>query len=153
MSRSCCSIWADEEKPRRTGAPTGESVKPVAHAVESTATDGASLDHAPVLMASDWLALAASPTFAAMALVTGVTGGPAEMLCSSTTGMPLGGMVVMYLLMSAFHLAPWLRLVRVDLSTTRQGQGIGGVGLFLRPEPIVFNHRCYQNISDCLATS
>ncbi len=116
MSRSCCSIWADEETPRRTSARTGDSVKPVGHAAAPTATDGAALDHAPALAASDWLALAASPTFATMALLTGVTGGPAEMLCSSATGMPLGGMVVMYLLMSAFHLAPWLRLVRAGRS-------------------------------------
>ncbi|PLP57349.1 hypothetical protein CYK37_21095 [Mesorhizobium loti] len=67
------------------------------------------------MTASDWLALAASPTFAAMALLTGVMPGPAEMLCSSAMGMPLGGMVVMYLLMSAFHLAPWLRLVRTTI--------------------------------------
>ena len=33
------------------------------------------------------------------------------MLCSAAHGMPLGGMVPMYLLMSAFHLAPWLRLI------------------------------------------
>ncbi|HEV2504789.1 MAG TPA: hypothetical protein VGV39_17060 [Mesorhizobium sp.] len=110
MSRSCCSIWADEENPRRTS--TVGSENPVGSTAAQAATDGVSLDHAPALTASDWLALAASPTFAAMALLTGMMGGPAEMLCSSAMGMPLGGMVVMYLLMSAFHLAPWLRLVR-----------------------------------------
>ena len=47
-----------------------------------------------------------------MALLTGVVSGPAEMLCSSAIGMPLGGMVLMYLLMSAFHFAPWLKFAR-----------------------------------------
>ena len=60
--------------------------------------------------AADGLALAASPTFAIMALLTGILGGgPAGMLCSAT---PLSGMVAMYLLMSAFHAGPWLKLIR-----------------------------------------
>jgi hypothetical protein len=46
-----------------------------------------------------------------MALLTGVLGGgPAEMLCSAAPVSPLSGMVTMYLLMSAFHAAPWLKL-------------------------------------------
>ena len=62
--------------------------------------------------AADWLRLAAAPTFAIMALLTGVGGGPADMLCSATQhASPLNGMVVMYLLMSAFHSAPWLKLI------------------------------------------
>jgi hypothetical protein len=65
----------------------------------------------PALGAVDWLYLAASPTFALMALLTGVFGGgPLDMLCSTAHG-PLGGMVPMYLLMSAFHSAPWLKLI------------------------------------------
>jgi hypothetical protein len=64
------------------------------------------------LGAADWLCLAAAPTFAIMALLTGGRGGSAEMLCSATQdASPLNGMVVMYLLMSAFHLAPWLKLI------------------------------------------
>jgi hypothetical protein len=59
-----------------------------------------------------WLGLAATPTFAVMALLTAVLGGgPADMLCSAGHGSMLGGMVPMYLLMSAFHSAAWLRLV------------------------------------------
>jgi hypothetical protein len=59
--------------------------------------------------AADWLSLAAAPTFAIMALLTGVLGGgPLDMLCSAS---PLSGMVTMYLLMSAFHSAPWLKLI------------------------------------------
>ena len=33
------------------------------------------------------------------------------MLCSAAHGAPLDGMVPMYLLMSAFHSAPWLKLI------------------------------------------
>jgi hypothetical protein len=64
------------------------------------------------LDAANWLSLAAAPTFAIMALLTGVLGGnQSNMLCSAGEAMsPLGGMVPMYLLMSAFHLAPWLKL-------------------------------------------
>jgi hypothetical protein len=63
------------------------------------------------LGAVDWLSLAATPTFSLMAVVSATSGG-AEMLCSSMQDLlPLSGMVVMYVLMSVFHLAPWLRLI------------------------------------------
>ncbi len=62
----------------------------------------------PRVSADRLLSLAAAPTFASMALVTGVLGST-DMLCSSAS--PLNGMVLMYLLMAAFHLAPWLRLI------------------------------------------
>jgi hypothetical protein len=62
--------------------------------------------------AADWLGLAAAPAFAVMALLTATSsGGAAEMLCARTGVSPLGGMVPMYLLMSALHLTPWLKLV------------------------------------------
>lgn len=66
---------------------------------------------------SRWLALAATPTFAAMALWTGfVESDRADMICSvAPAGSPLSGMVLMYLLMAAFHSAPWLRLASRDL--------------------------------------
>jgi uncharacterized membrane protein YeiH len=59
------------------------------------------------------LSLAAAPTFAVMALLTGVNGGSmSDVVCSAThDASPLTGMVPMYLLMSAFHSAPWLRLI------------------------------------------
>ena len=63
---------------------------------------------------ADWLCLAAAPTFAVMALITGVLGSdPMAALCSSAPGAAsaLTGMVPMYLLMSAFHAVPWLRLI------------------------------------------
>lgn len=59
-----------------------------------------------------WLGLAGTPTFAIMAVLTVVIGGgPADMLCSAGHELSLGGMVPMYLLMSAFHSAAWLRLI------------------------------------------
>ena len=59
-----------------------------------------------------WLGLAASPTFAVMAVLTAAfSGGQGDMLCSAGHGLSLGGMVPMYLLMSAFHSAVWLRLI------------------------------------------
>jgi hypothetical protein len=69
--------------------------------------------HAAALGAADWLCLAAAPTFAIMALLTGVLGGGApDVLCSALQGAsPLSGMGPMYWLMSAFHSAPWLKLI------------------------------------------
>jgi len=65
------------------------------------------------LRTADWLCFAAAPTFAIMALLTGVLGdGSRDMLCSATQDAPpLSGMVWMYMLMSAFHLTPWLKLI------------------------------------------
>ena len=60
--------------------------------------------------AAGWLGLAAAPTFAVMAFLTYVSGGDADMMCSAAHGVsPLSGMVPMYLLMSVFHAAPWLK--------------------------------------------
>jgi hypothetical protein len=61
-------------------------------------------------VAADWLGLAAAPAFAAMAIMTGALGGGAEPLCSAH-GSLMSGMVPMYLLMSAFHAGPWLRMI------------------------------------------
>jgi hypothetical protein len=70
-------------------------------------------DNAAALRAADWLCLAAAPTFAIMALLAGVLGGEQmAMMCLTTPDAPLlSGMVPMYLLMSAFHSAPWLKLI------------------------------------------
>ena len=86
-----------------------------------TAGSSGAIDHEtcqPVAIgAADFLYLAAAPTFAIMALLTAVLGeGSPDALCGAS---PLSGMVTMYLLMSAFHLAPWLRLI----SLRRNGGG------------------------------
>jgi hypothetical protein len=62
---------------------------------------------------AEWLSLAATPTFALMAALSAVPqAGAHQMSCSVATHMsPLGGMVVMYALMSAFHCLPWLKLI------------------------------------------
>src|SRR5262249_34307978 len=59
----------------------------------------------------DWLRFAAAPTFAIMALQAIVFGGGAPDVLCARAASPLSGMVAMYLLMSVFHLAPWLRLL------------------------------------------
>ncbi len=74
--------------------------------------DGAHRRNAAVSRAADRLALAAAPTFAVMALLTILDGDPGRMLCMGDGTLPLTGMATMYLLMSAFHLGPWLRRVR-----------------------------------------
>jgi hypothetical protein len=62
--------------------------------------------------AAGFLSLAAAPTFAIMALLTCVLGGGSpDAMCSMAGTSPLSGMVPMYLLMSAFHTAPWLKLI------------------------------------------
>ena len=88
MSQACSGFGSDGQATHRNAAP---------------------------LRVAEGLALAASPTFAIMALLTSVLGGgPAEMLCSAAHVSPLSGMVTMYLLMSAFHAAPWLKLIRAS---------------------------------------
>jgi hypothetical protein len=73
----------------------------------SRGADGAAVRR----LAADWLSLAASPTFAMMALVTAVLGGGTDPRCSATQHGPImSGMIPMYLMMAAFHSAPWLRL-------------------------------------------
>lgn len=61
--------------------------------------------------ATDWLALAATPTFATMAVLAGFAGhDPVMVLCSSAAGiLPTGGMTAMYALMAIFHSGPWWR--------------------------------------------
>ena len=58
---------------------------------------------------TEWLSLAAAPIFA-MALASAAAAGESmDALCGPGSGWPLDGMVVMYLLMCAFHVAPWLK--------------------------------------------
>jgi len=80
-----------------------------------------------VLDAADWLCLAATPAFAIMALASAVLGGGhAGSLCCEAQQMAghhassIDGMISMYLLMSAFHSAPWLRFFSGRRSSSRQ---------------------------------
>jgi hypothetical protein len=78
---------------------------------DSGTVDGES-GNAAAIGAADVLYLAAAPTFAVMALLTGVLAGRSpDALCSIVSASPLSGMLPMYVLMSAFHSAPWLRLI------------------------------------------
>jgi hypothetical protein len=63
--------------------------------------------------ALDWLSFGATPTFAVMAALTAVLGsGVHETSCSAGSHTSaLSGMVPMYVLMSVFHFAPWLKLI------------------------------------------
>ena len=72
--------------------------------------------------ADGWISLAAAPTFAVMALLAGTLGGgPHEMLCTAGhAASPLSGMAPMYVLMSAFHSAPWLKLISGRRSGARR---------------------------------
>ena len=64
------------------------------------------------ILGANYLRLAAAPTFAIMALLTGVIGSPKALLCSAAHDeSPLTGMAAMYLLMSIFHTPPWLKLI------------------------------------------
>lgn len=59
-----------------------------------------------------WLGLAAAPTFAIMALWTALFSGQPDMPCMAMQGSsPMSAMTLMYLLMSAFHSSPWLKLI------------------------------------------
>jgi hypothetical protein len=102
LLKACRKQWDNER--------CGEMISNTAHLV-----------HPKVGQRREWpkasadcsLALAAAPTFAIMALLTGIQdGGTPDMLCSAAHDASLlTGMVPMYLLMSAFHSAPWLRRI------------------------------------------
>lgn len=102
-----CRVQSDNE--------CGERIASAPDLVDAAA---APLQDRPHASTDRLLSLAAAPTFAIMALLTGIQdGGMPGMLCSAAhDALPLTGMVPMYLLMSAFHSAPWLRLV-----TSRRG--------------------------------
>lgn len=69
------------------------------------------------------LCLAAAPTFAVMALLTAVSGETPPMLCSAAPDARFNGMVLMYLLMAAFHLAPWLKWISNRRNIVELGEG------------------------------
>lgn len=60
------------------------------------------------------------PTFALMAVLVMAEVGGATALCSPATSVT-SGMAPMYLLMSGFHAAPWLRLIGGASIRTKPG--------------------------------
>lgn len=68
-------------------------------------------EHNGAFGAAQWLSLAAAPTFGLMALLSFVGGDAPAMICSAGQASPLSGMTTMYVLMSAFHWAPWFKLI------------------------------------------
>ena len=81
---------------------------------------------AAALGAAGWLGLAAAPTFAVMAILSCWSGGGADMMCPAAHGVSvLSGMVPMYVLMSAFHVVPWLKLISRRRSAACRSSQIG----------------------------
>ena len=80
----------------------GPSSDTIGHESRNAATRGA----------ADWLfCLAAARTFSIMGVLRAFTAGD-DMICSGVPdAFPFDDMVTMYLIMSAFHLPPWLRLI------------------------------------------
>jgi hypothetical protein len=86
--------------------------------LEQNSVDVEPRRHWPKASADRWLSLAAAPTFAIMALLSAIgSRGAPDVFCSAA---PLGGMIPMYLLMSAFHSAPWLRLIATICASARR---------------------------------
>ena len=77
---------------------------------------------AAALRLAEGLRYAAAPVFAAMALISGVSGGDAAHgLClAASDASPLTGMTAMYALMSVVHAPPWLKA----LSARRPPSGL-----------------------------
>jgi hypothetical protein len=66
---------------------------------------------------ADALCYVAAPTFAVLAIANALYEGRGmAVLCSG--GSVINGMTMMYLLMSAFHTAPWLKLIARRRSPT-----------------------------------
>jgi hypothetical protein len=79
------------------------------------AGDRARISRKALRRATDGLCLAAAPTFTLMALASYLSGGGPGipgMLCATMSGTSaLSSMSLMYALMSAFHLTPWLKRI------------------------------------------
>ena len=86
---------------------------------------------------ADRLRLAAAPTYAFMAVFTGIFGGsPKDMVCMAMQHTsPLSGMVLMYILMSAFHAVPWLTRIARWASPRAD------------PDPAESRHTCHSQLS------
>jgi hypothetical protein len=81
----------------------------------ATATDDSLLK--PVVYVAGRLGFAATPTFALMAWISAVSS-PGMTMCSVASPLvPINDMALMYLLMSLFHLSPWLKLLSHRFAT------------------------------------
>jgi hypothetical protein len=107
------------EKPREIVGPRGAYGDRGSHG--ERAAGGSHAVHG----ATEWLSLAAAPTFGIMALLSIVVSDERlALICSTAHGASwLIGMVPMYMLMSAFHLGPWLRLIANRRSSARRLAG------------------------------
>lgn len=75
----------------------------------ATGTGGSLLK--PEVDVASRLRFAATPTFALMAWISAV-GSPGMTMCSAASAfVPIDDMALMYLLMSLFHVSPWLQLL------------------------------------------
>ncbi|MEO3997328.1 hypothetical protein [Mesorhizobium sp. CAU 1732] len=82
----------------------------------ATGTGNASLT--PAVDVTGRLGFAATPIFALMAGVSAVSA-PGMTMCSVASPLvPINDMVLMYLLMSVFHLSPWLKLLSRRFATS-----------------------------------
>ena len=83
----------------------------------------------PNLGAADWLSLAATPTFATMAIASRILdANHSAMLCSMPhNASSMSGMVPMYMLMSVFHSAAWLKLIGKQFDRVRRPDSNGNV--------------------------
>lgn len=76
-----------------------------------TATEKVASSPRPAIDAAGRLGLAAAPTFALMAWISAV-GAPGMTMCSAASAFaPINDMALMYVLMSLFHLSPWMKLL------------------------------------------
>ncbi len=100
-------------KPRREAWDNETCGEMISNTIHSVHTEVGQRRESPKASTDDLLSLAAAPTFAIMALLTVIQGdGMQGMVCAAArNASPLTGMATMYLLMAAFHLAPWLRLI------------------------------------------
>jgi len=100
-------------KPHREAWDNETCGEMISNTIHSVHTEVGQRGESPKASTDDLLSLAAAPTFAIMALLTVIQGdGMQGMVCAAArNASPLTGMATMYLLMAAFHLAPWLRLI------------------------------------------
>jgi hypothetical protein len=75
------------------------------------ATGKAGLPPGPLADAAGGLRLAAAPTFALMACISASSSQGMAMCSSASAFVAINDMALMYLMMSFFHLSPWLKLL------------------------------------------